>query len=151
MKKADLMKFITSNGLPCNKKMSKKDLVQCVFKHRGMRGSFVIPEKRKLSEKQKANLQRFKIGGKHHKDYKKEKVIKPKSTYIADLGEINDKEYLPAHQESHLAEVKRDNRESAKTENVRLRELIDSTSKLDDIIKQRVDAELRKRNNQRLR
>lgn len=150
MKKADLIKFITSHNLPCSKKMSKKDLVQCVFKHKGMRSAFVIPAKRKMSEKQMANLNKFKIGGKNHKDFKKEKVIKPKSTYLADLGEINDKEPLPARQMSHIKEVANDNKVSGKLERVRKRELVDSTHKTPDVLDRQILGEHENRNNQRL-
>ena len=150
MKKADLIKLITAKGLPCNKKMSKANLVACVFKHKELRRDFVIPAKRKLSEKQMANLQKFKIGGKAHKDYKNEKLIKPKSTYIADLGTLEDNHVLEQKSESHMSEVKRDNNVLGRLEQVRKKEHTDSTTKLDDIIKQRVEAELRKRNKQRL-
>lgn len=151
MKKADLIKLITAKGLPCNKKMSKVNLVACVFKHKELRRDFVVPPKRKMSEKQMANLNKFKLGGKHQKDFKNEKVIKPKAQYLAELSKLEDKHAPAGRSESHISEVKKDLKVVANKEKVSKREHLDSNRKLDDNVKQHIEARLEKQTDLRLK
>ena len=59
--KLELRKICNDNGIPCNTKTSKADLVSSVFKNKQLRGSLPVKAKRTMSEKQKANLQKFRF------------------------------------------------------------------------------------------
>ena len=160
-KKAELIKYIKEEGLPCNTKMSKRELVQCAFKHKGLRKklSDTIPPKRKMSEKQKANLNKFRLGGKHQKDYKNEKTIKTDAKYLADLGKLEDKHvqgtkgtdaFIGTGKASHVAELKEANRVQAKNQKVRVEEHQESTTKTSDAVDESIKDKTQRDNKLRL-
>ena len=84
--KKDLLKIAKDNGLDVNKKMTKNVIVDKIFKNKSVRSKVPLKEKRPLSEKQKANLARFRKGS----DYKHEEKIKPDAQYIAEIAKIED-------------------------------------------------------------
>lgn len=59
--KKDLLKFARDNGLDVKTSMSKKIIVDIIFKNKSVRALVPEKEKRKLSEKQRANLERFRF------------------------------------------------------------------------------------------
>lgn len=152
-KKADLIRYVKDAGLPCNTKMSKAVLVECAFKHKELRKNLSqsIPEKRKLSEKQKANLNKFRLGGSSQKDYKNEKLIKPEAKYLADLGKLEDKNVEGGSSGSRYKEIIESNKVQAKNENIRMKEHQTSTVKIADSIEDKVLGDLEKGNDDRIK
>lgn len=147
-KKADLLKMCKDGLIPCSKKDSKAVLVTKVFKNKKLRSSLQAPEKRKMSEKQLKNLERFRIG----KDFKKEKVIKERAQYVAEIRKIEDTETIlrgtpnefgkeskkigegnGRFRETQVERIKQQANTNAKEEDVRARELIRSTLKSSDL------------------
>ena len=59
--KKELLKICKEIGIQCNTKSSKAELVSHVMKNKGLRSSLPLKEKRKMSDKQKANLARFRF------------------------------------------------------------------------------------------
>ena len=59
--KKELMKIFKDNGIACNSKTSKTSLVAEVLKNKSLRGSLEVKAKRKMSDKQKANLSKFRF------------------------------------------------------------------------------------------
>ncbi len=59
--KAELIKICREEGIKCNTKSSKTMLVAEVLKNKRLRGSLPVKEKRKMSDKQKENLARFRF------------------------------------------------------------------------------------------
>lgn len=59
--KKELLKICKDNNLPCNSKSSKAELVAQVFKNKQLKNSLQAKPPRKLSEKQRANLARFRF------------------------------------------------------------------------------------------
>lgn len=57
--KKDLLKFARDNGLKVKTTMTKKILVDMIFRNKALRDKVPLKEKRKLTEKQKANLKKF--------------------------------------------------------------------------------------------
>ena len=135
-KKAELIKYIKAKNLPCNTKMSKRELVNCAFKHKELRAELSknIPSKRKMSEKQLANLKKWKVGS----DYKNETKIKPKAQYVAELKKIEDTEQKPGRSTPITTELKMKNAVVKKQEEVRAEELQESTTKMNDVVEQAI-------------
>jgi hypothetical protein len=59
IKKADLLEICLDNNIECNRKSSKNSLVDKIFKNKKLRGSLPVPPPRQISEKQRANLTKF--------------------------------------------------------------------------------------------
>ena len=59
--KKELLKTCKENGIECNSKSLKSELVNKIFKNKQLRGSLIAPPKRVLSEKQKKNLSQFRF------------------------------------------------------------------------------------------
>lgn len=145
-KKAELMKIVRAEGLPCNTKMLKRDLVDCVFKHKKLRGSLQAPPKREMSEKQKANLSRFRLG----KDFKNEKKIKPKAQKNADQNQIEDTNVLKEKIQPRYKEIGQNNSNVKKAEkNLKKLDRV-SNFKIDDNVKLRYMGSHQKANKKRL-
>lgn len=84
-KKAELLAVARNAGISCKGKMLKRELVDCIFKRKDLRSSLQAPEKRKLTEKQKANLLRL-----QKRNYKDEKKIKGQAQDKVDGNIIQD-------------------------------------------------------------
>lgn len=84
--KTALMKFAKENGLEVNKKDTKTALVEKIWKNKGLRDKLEVKGPRPLSEKQKANLAKFRKGS----DYKNEEKIKQRAQYVAEIAKIED-------------------------------------------------------------
>lgn len=84
-KKADLLRIARDAGIACKGKMLKRELVDCIFKRKDLRSSLQVPEKRKLTEKQKANLLRL-----QKRNFKDEKKIKGQTQEKVDGNIIQD-------------------------------------------------------------
>jgi len=151
IKKKDLIKLLKSEGIEVSKKMSKRELVGKAFKHKKLRMSLDIPPKRKMSEKQKTNLNKYKLGGKNQVDFKNEKLIKPKSAYLAELSKIEDVELSAVKSKNQGSKIKSENKTDGKLDSVRTRELFTSTEKVDDEVVQAASAVLRKQTDMRLK
>ena len=155
-KKSELIQHL--GGDKSLKKMSKNALVDMAFKNKKIR-AMAPKEKRKMSEKQKANLQKWRIG----KDYKHEKTIKPKSTYVAEIRKIEDTENIGRgqpnefkgqkkigegsgrFQETQVEELKQQAKTNRQMERVRGNELATSTIKTSDQFDRNIDEHVRKR------
>ena len=90
--KKDLMKIARDNNMPCNSKDSKRNLVDCIFKNKDLRKSLTAPPKRVMSEKQKANLKRFRLG----KGFKNEEKIKQEPQLKAEERKLTTGIITPA-------------------------------------------------------
>jgi hypothetical protein len=163
-KKNDLLKIAKDNGIEANRKMSKRELVNKVYKNKSLRKSLKAPEKRKLTEKQKANLAKYRIG----KDFKNETKVKQPAQYTAEIRKIEDTETIGRGQPEEFGEKKigegngqfretqvellkqniETNKQSNKIENI---EHIVSTHKSPDIVDQAIDESLGKINKRRLK
>jgi len=162
--KKDLMKYAKDAGLDVNKKMSKNSIVDKIYKSKKTRSSIPIKDKRKLSEKQRANLAKYRIG----KDYKNEKKIKPEAQYVAEIRKIEDvvnigrgqpNEFQSSKkigegkgrfQETQVEELKQSAKNNKDVEKLRKRELKDSTNKTSDLFDRTVDGEGQKEENQKM-
>ncbi len=59
--KPELLVICKENGFQCNSKSSKGELVEFIMKHKELRSSLPVKDKRVMSDKQKANLSKFRF------------------------------------------------------------------------------------------
>ena len=59
--KVELRRICKENGIHCTTKTSKLELVSNIFKNKQLRGSLAVKGKRVMSDKQKANLKKFRF------------------------------------------------------------------------------------------
>ena len=105
--KADLLRIARDSGIACKGKMLKRELVDCIFKRKDLRSSLQAPPKRKMTEKQKANLLRL-----NKRDYKDEKKIKQKAQVKADQNIIQDTDVRKSKIKPRYVELKERNKEA---------------------------------------
>lgn len=147
-KKATLISMIPG----ASKKISKNALVDMFFKDKKLRSSTQAPAKRVLSAKQMKNLERFKI----QRNFKNETTIKQAPQFMADLrtiehsktkiaGNVPDEfkkkklgEGKGILQKTQVERLKQQAKTNTREEDVRARELIDSTLKSSDIDDRRI-------------
>jgi len=150
-KKADLLRMCKDGLIPCSKKDSKNMLVDKVFKNKKLRSSLTALPPRAQSEKQKANTKRLTERMRIGKDFKNEKVIKQRAQFVAEIRKIEDTETIGRGQpneftnqkkigegkgrfrETQVERLKQQANTNTREENIRKRELIDSTLKSSDI------------------
>lgn len=143
-KKSTLLQMLGDKG---SKKMSKNSLVDAFFRDKNLRSTTVAKEKRKLTEKQKANLSKWRIG----KDFKNEQIIKQPAQFAAEIRKIEDTETIGRGQpnefkdqkkigegkgrfrETQVERLKQQANTNKAAELTRAKELKDSTNKTSDL------------------
>ena len=71
-----LIDFAKSNGLKVNKSTSKKIVVDLLFKNKSLRNKIPVKEKRKLSDKQRKNLERFRFKKTQNKEVAESSTVR---------------------------------------------------------------------------
>ena len=141
-----LLEFADENGLEVNSKMSKRAIVDMVFKNKEVRSKLGIKDKRKLTENQKKNL----MGFREKKKIKNEEVIKQKAQLDADKLKHEDTIQKPARSESQVEKLKQQTSVNKKEDETREKELLASTSKIADVVEQKLKGDLTEDNKQRV-
>lgn len=88
--KKDLLKFCKENGIACNSKTSKSMLVAELLKNKPLHTLLSHLEKRKMSDKQKANLEKFRFKKSVSKEQDASAVIS-KPIAVASVSKSNPK------------------------------------------------------------
>ena len=158
--KSELIKML--GGDKNLKKQSKNALVDMAYKRKDLR-AMKPKEKRKMTEKQRANLTKWRI----QKDYKKEDVIKPKAQYDAEIRKIEDVAHIGRGEpeefgkkkigegngrfrETQVEKLKQQANTNKDEERVRKREMNRSTNKVEDAFEQAIDSQAQKDRQQRM-
>ena len=86
--KKDLLGFARNSGIVVKNSVSKNSLVELVYKNKSLRESIPIKEKRKMSEKQLANLAKFRFKKDQTKNFNPKGVMSDNiqgATYVTDF------------------------------------------------------------------
>ena len=109
-KKAELFRICRDAGIDCKGKLLKNQLVDKIFKSKKLRSSLQPPPKRKLTEKQRANLLRL-----SKRKYKDEEKIKGKAQTKVD-GNIVEDTMITEKIKPRYKEIVDENKDKSKVE-----------------------------------
>lgn len=140
-KKAELLKICKDNNISCSTKSSKAELVSSIFKNKSLRKSLPLKPKRKMSEKQRANLEKFRFKNTISKEQDESATIRSPLPAPVSITKPNPKSKVEVNptasnkNEPAPASLKQDPSETNKNKSIAKKTLVEPADKKAKILK----------------